>query len=114
MRQDKPAKEIPLRLRDGRDAGEWESSYDASALTQIYIELTYLLVLLFGSLYLLYSIALDPLAVSLHPSEVNNLQPDLSEDQKYWLAVSLGRHNRRHSLCAEVALSLCRKPYLAP
>ncbi|NTF35080.1 hypothetical protein [Rhizobium skierniewicense] len=79
-------KELPDRLRDGRDAGEWESSYSRGALIQIYIELIYLLSVLGAALYFLYTLFFTPEQPNNACAECRNI----GFEQAYWLSVGLG------------------------
>lgn len=79
-------KEIPDRLRDGRDAGEWETSYSRSALIQIYSELIYLLSILGLAIYFLYMFVFTPEQTDNACAECGNIK----FEQAYWLSVGLG------------------------
>lgn len=87
MSDEAPAdKEVPDRLRDGRDAGEWETSYSRGALIQIYIELIYLLSVLGLSIYFLYTLAFTPEQIDSTCVKC----VDIRFEQAYWLSVGLG------------------------
>lgn len=80
------SKDNPDRLRDGRDAGEWETSYSRGAIIQIYIELFYLLFSLGLSIYFLYTLAFTPEQTNTNCANCS----DLRFEQAYWLSVGLG------------------------
>lgn len=89
MAQDKSKDGISDRLRDGRDAGEWETSYSRKALFQIYCELFYLLGLLVFSMYLLFNTLFY--AKCAENCGCAQASPTcLDSDQAYWVAVALG------------------------
>lgn len=78
--------DVPDKLRDGRDAGEWETSYSTKALTQIYVELVYLLGLLGFSIYFLYGLAFTPEQSQSACASCGEIR----FEQAYWLSVGLG------------------------
>lgn len=105
MSNSTPKSQVSDRLRDGRDAGEWESSYNWRAIIQIYVELAYLLGLLFISIYVLYNVMfglipsglITPEAITPSPGTPGPSTPPISDqaarlssDQAYWIAVALG------------------------
>lgn len=89
MQQDKDKGQVPDRLRDGRDAGEWESAYPGKVLFQIYAELVYLLALLGASIYFLCSTVFEKVA-QIPYGDAAQPAGGMDPQQAYWFAVALG------------------------